>query len=33
MKPALEHDWSLVTHNRSHFEKVAGLVIEDWMEG
>lgn len=28
---ALENDASLVTHNRQHFERVAGLVIEDWL--
>jgi tRNA(fMet)-specific endonuclease VapC len=29
---ALEHDAPLVTHNRGHFERVRGLVIEDWLE-
>jgi len=29
---AMEHDWLLVTHNRSHFARIAGLVIDDWME-
>jgi tRNA(fMet)-specific endonuclease VapC len=29
---AIEHDWVLVTHNRKHFEKIAGLEIEDWAE-
>jgi len=28
---ALEYDAPLVTHNRSHFERVPGLVIEDWL--
>ena len=27
---AMEHGWTLVTHNLSHFEKIAGLDIEDW---
>jgi predicted nucleic acid-binding protein len=22
----------LVTHNRRHFDRVTGLVIEDWLE-
>ena len=29
---ALLHDAPLVTHNRRHFERVPGLVIEDWLE-
>lgn len=29
---ALANDWILVTHNRSHFEKINGLEIEDWSE-
>lgn len=28
----LQHDVPLVTHNRRHFDRVAGLVIEDWLE-
>jgi tRNA(fMet)-specific endonuclease VapC len=28
---ALQHDVPLVTHNRRHFERVPGLVIEDWL--
>jgi tRNA(fMet)-specific endonuclease VapC len=27
----LQSDSSLVTHNRRHFERVPGLVIEDWL--
>ncbi len=27
---ALAHEWTLVTHNQRHFEKIAGLTIEDW---
>lgn len=27
---AMEHSWLLVTHNLSHFERIAGLEIEDW---
>ena len=29
---ALEHNVPLVTHNRQHFERVPGLVVEDWLE-
>jgi len=29
---ALQHDVPLVTHNRQHFDRVPGLVIEDWLE-
>jgi tRNA(fMet)-specific endonuclease VapC len=29
---ALEHSVPLVTHNRKHFGRVPGLVIEDWLE-
>jgi tRNA(fMet)-specific endonuclease VapC len=29
---ALEHNVPLVTHNRPHFERVPGLVVEDWLE-
>ena len=29
---AIENDWVLITHNRKHFEKIAGLEIEDWAE-
>jgi tRNA(fMet)-specific endonuclease VapC len=29
---ALQHDVPLVTHNRRHFDRVPGLVIEDWLE-
>lgn len=29
---ALEHDWTLVTHNRQHFEAIPGLIVEDWTE-
>ena len=28
---ALEHTAPLITHNRRHFERVPGLVIEDWL--
>jgi tRNA(fMet)-specific endonuclease VapC len=28
---ALENAAPLVTHNRQHFERVAALVIEDWL--
>jgi tRNA(fMet)-specific endonuclease VapC len=28
---ALEHGVPLVTHNRRHFARVRGLVIEDWL--
>ncbi len=29
---ALQYDAPLVTHNRRHFERVPGLVMEDWLE-
>jgi tRNA(fMet)-specific endonuclease VapC len=29
---ALHYDAPLVTHNRRHFERVPGLVVEDWLE-
>ena len=29
---ALEYDAPLVSHNGRHFERVPGLVIEDWLE-
>jgi len=29
---ALEHNVPLVTHNRQHFERVPGLMVEDWLE-
>lgn len=29
---ALVNDWILVTHNTKHFERIAGLQIEDWTE-
>jgi len=28
---ALEHGAPLLTHNRRHFDRVPGLVIEDWI--
>ncbi len=28
---ALEHDAPLVTHNLKHFERVPGLMLEDWL--
>ena len=28
---ALALDLTLVTHNRKHFERIAGLRIEDWV--
>ena len=28
---ALEYDVALITHNRQHFERVPGLIIEDWL--
>jgi len=27
---ALQHGWTLVTHNRDEFSRVDGLQIEDW---
>lgn len=27
---ALAHEWTLVTHNQRHFDKIAGLTVEDW---
>jgi tRNA(fMet)-specific endonuclease VapC len=29
---ALQHALPLVTHNRRHFARVPGLVVEDWLE-
>lgn len=29
---AKSNDLVLVTHNRNHYERIAGLVIEDWSE-
>lgn len=29
---AKSNDLVLVTHNRSHFERIVGLAIEDWSE-
>ena len=29
---ALQYNAPLVTHNRRHFERVPGLMIEDWLE-
>ena len=29
----LAHGYTLVTHNTRHFKGIAGLEIEDWMEG
>lgn len=28
---ALQHQSPLVTHNRRHFQRIPGLVLEDWM--
>jgi predicted nucleic acid-binding protein len=28
---ALENSAPLVTHNRQYFERIAALVIEDWL--
>ncbi len=28
---ALENGVPLVTHNRQHFERIAGLMLEDWL--
>ena len=27
----LEYDVAVITHNRQHFERVPGLIIEDWL--
>jgi len=27
---ALVHDWVLVTHNAKHFNRIDGLLVEDW---
>jgi len=27
---ALANDWTLVTHNTRHFERISGLTLEDW---
>ncbi len=27
---ALQHDWTVVTHNDAEFRRVAGLSVEDW---
>nr|VFJ65858.1 MAG: tRNA(fMet)-specific endonuclease VapC [Candidatus Kentron sp. FM]VFJ77204.1 MAG: tRNA(fMet)-specific endonuclease VapC [Candidatus Kentron sp. FM]VFK22408.1 MAG: tRNA(fMet)-specific endonuclease VapC [Candidatus Kentron sp. FM] len=29
---AIANNRVLVTHNRSHFERIEGLAIEDWSE-
>jgi len=29
---ALQADAPLVTHNRGHFERAPGLMVEDWLE-
>ncbi len=29
---AIANDWTLITHNRKHFEKIQNLEIEDWSE-
>jgi tRNA(fMet)-specific endonuclease VapC len=29
---ALVHDLTLVTHNITHFEKIPGLRLDDWLE-
>ncbi|MBI5651377.1 MAG: hypothetical protein HZC40_13190 [Chloroflexi bacterium] len=28
---AVENGASLVTHNRQHFERIPGLMLEDWL--
>jgi tRNA(fMet)-specific endonuclease VapC len=28
---ALTHGVPLITHNRRHFERIVGLVVEDWL--
>lgn len=28
---AIEHNIPLVTHNQRHFERIDGLVLEDWL--
>ena len=30
---ALAHDLTLVTNNVAHFERIAGLLLENWVEG
>ena len=29
---AIANDWVLVTHNRKHFERIEGLLVQDWTE-
>lgn len=29
---AMANDWTLVTHNRKHFDRIEGLQVEDWSE-
>ena len=29
---ALEHDYTLVTHNTRHFSRIPGLKLEDWIQ-
>ena len=29
---AYANDWSLATHNRKHYERIANLDIQDWSE-
>ena len=29
---ASHHDWTLVTRNTRHFERIVGLKIENWFE-